>query len=98
MDEHISFKFSPYKLLSFSNDLHSRVIHLIISRAAEKAANMSTLKIKSHNSKIWLLWMNLVQQQTAEIMTLNSIPRGALNSQLVPLSPNSYKVRPLFST
>ena len=42
--------------------------------------------------------MNLVQQQTTEIMTLHSIPRGALNSQLVPLSPNSYKVRPLFST
>ena len=33
--------------------------------------------------------MNLVQQKTTEIMTLHSIPRGALNSQLVPLSPNS---------
>ena len=42
--------------------------------------------------------MNLVQQQATEIMTLHSIPRGALNSQLVPLSLNSYKVRPLFST
>ena len=30
--------------------------------------------------------MNLVQQQATEIMTLHSIPRGALNSQLVPLS------------
>ena len=26
--------------------------------------------------------MNLVQQQTTEIMTLHSIPRGAPNSQL----------------
>ena len=26
--------------------------------------------------------MNLVQQQATEIMTLHSIPRGALNSQL----------------
>ena len=33
--------------------------------------------------------MNLVQQQATEIMTLHSIPRGALNSQLVPLSLNS---------
>ena len=49
MDERISFKFSPYKLWSFRNDLHLRVIHLIISRVAEKAANTSTLKIKSHN-------------------------------------------------
>ena len=31
--------------------------------------------------------MNLVQQQTTEIMILHSIPRGALNRQLVPLSP-----------
>ena len=42
--------------------------------------------------------MNLVQQQTTEIMTLHSNPHGALNNQLVNLSPNSYKVRPLFST
>ena len=40
--------------------------------------------------------MNLVQQQTNEIMTLHPIPRGALNSQLLSLSPKSYKVRPLF--
>ena len=45
----ISFKFSPYKLWLFINDLHLRVIQLIISVAADKAANTSTLKIKSHN-------------------------------------------------
>ena len=49
MYERISYKFSPYKLWSFRNDLHLRVIHLIISVAADKAVNMSTLKIKSHN-------------------------------------------------
>ena len=49
MYEGISFKFSPYKLSSFRNDLHLRIIHLIISLAADKAANTITLKIKSHN-------------------------------------------------
>ena len=49
MYERISFKFSPYKLWSFRNEFHLRVIHLKISRAADKAANMSTLKIISHN-------------------------------------------------
>ena len=49
MYERNSFKFSPYKLWSFRKDLHLRVIHLIISRAADKAANMSTLKIKSQD-------------------------------------------------
>ena len=49
MYEHISIKFSSYKLWSFRNDLHWRVIHLIISEAADKAVNTSTLKIKSHN-------------------------------------------------
>ena len=49
MYERISFKFSPYKLLSFKNDLRLRVIHLIISAAADKAVNTSVLKIKSHN-------------------------------------------------
>ena len=49
MDERISFKSSPNKLWLFRNDLQLRVIHLIISRAAEKAANTSTLKIKIHN-------------------------------------------------
>ena len=39
--------------------------------------------------------MHLVQQQTNEIMTLHSIPRGALNNQLLSLSPNSYQVRPI---
>ena len=48
MHERISFKFSHYQLWSFSNGLHLRDIHLIISRAADKAANTSTLKIKSH--------------------------------------------------
>ena len=49
MDERISVKFSHYELRSFRNDLHLRVINLMISGAAEKAANTSTLKIKSHN-------------------------------------------------
>ena len=49
MYERISFKFSPYKLSSFENDLHLRVIHLIISIAADEAAHTSNLKIKSHN-------------------------------------------------
>ena len=44
IDERISFKVTPYKRWSFRNDLHPRVIRLIISRAAEKAANTSTLK------------------------------------------------------
>ena len=50
MYERISFKFSPYKLWSFKNDLHLREIHLIISVAADKAVNTSTLKIKSLTS------------------------------------------------
>ena len=33
------------------NILQIRDIHLIISRAADETANMSTLKIKSHNIK-----------------------------------------------
>ena len=49
MYERISFKFSHYQLLSFSNGLHLRDIHLIIGRTADKATNTSTLKIKSHN-------------------------------------------------
>ena len=48
MYERISFNFFPYKLWSFRNDLHLIVIHLIISVAADKAANTSTLKFKSH--------------------------------------------------
>ena len=51
MYECISFKFSPYKFWSFRNDLHLRVIHLIISLAADKAVNTSTLQIKSHSIK-----------------------------------------------
>ena len=47
--ERISFKFSHYQLLSYRNVLHLRDIHLIISRATDKAANTSTFKIKSHN-------------------------------------------------
>ena len=49
MYERISFKFSHYQLWSFRNVLHLREIHLIISRAADKATNTSALKIKSHN-------------------------------------------------
>ena len=49
MYERISFQLSRYKLGLFRNDLHLREIHLIISVAADKAANTSTLKIKSHN-------------------------------------------------
>ena len=49
MYERISLKFLPYKLWLFRNDLHLRAIHLIISVAADKAVNTSTLKIKSHN-------------------------------------------------
>ena len=49
MYERISFKFSHYQLWLFRNILHLTEIDLIISRAADKAANMSTLKIKSHN-------------------------------------------------
>ena len=49
MYERISFKFSHYQLWLFRNIFHLREIHLVISRAADKAANLSTLKIKSHN-------------------------------------------------
>ena len=49
MYERISFKFSHYQLLLFRNVLHPRDILLIISRAADKEANTSNLKIKSHN-------------------------------------------------
>ena len=49
MYERISFKFSHYQLWSFKNILHLKEIHLIISRAADKAANMRTLQIKGHN-------------------------------------------------
>ena len=45
----ISFKFSHYQLWSFRNILHLKEIYLLISRAVDKAANTSTLKIKSHN-------------------------------------------------
>ena len=48
MYKHISSKFSYYQLWSFRKVLHTRDIHSIISRAADKAANTSTLKIKSH--------------------------------------------------
>ena len=48
MYKRISFKFTHYQLLLFSNILHLKEIYLIIGRAADKAANMSTLKIKSH--------------------------------------------------
>ena len=48
MYERVSFKFSHNQLWLFSNGLHLSDIHLIISRAADKAANTSTLKIKSH--------------------------------------------------
>ena len=49
MYERISFKFSHHQLWLFRNVLQLREIHLRISRAADKAANTSTLKIKSHN-------------------------------------------------
>ena len=49
MYERISFKFSHYQLWSFRKVFHIREIHLIVSRAADKAANTSTLNIKSHN-------------------------------------------------
>ena len=49
MYERISFKYSPYKLKSFTNDLHLRKFQLVISRAADKAANTCTLKIKNDN-------------------------------------------------
>ena len=45
MYERISFQLSHYQLWSFRNVLHLREILLLISRAADKAAN--TLKIKS---------------------------------------------------
>ena len=48
MYERISFKLSGYQLWSFRNVLHLREILLIISWAADKAANTSNLKIKSH--------------------------------------------------
>ena len=53
MYERISFKFSHYQLWLFRNVLHLRDIHLMISRAADKAANTSILKIKSHNINSW---------------------------------------------
>ena len=46
MYERNSFKFSHYQLWLFRNVLHLIDIHLIISRAADKAANTSTLKVK----------------------------------------------------
>ena len=49
MYERITFKFSHYQLWSFRNVFHLKTIHLVISRAADKAANTSTPKIKSHN-------------------------------------------------
>ena len=49
MYERISFKISHYQLFVFSKGLYLRDIHLIISRAADQAANTITLKIKSHN-------------------------------------------------
>ena len=49
MYERISFKFSHYQLLLFTNVFQLREIHLIIIRATNEAANTSTLKIKSHN-------------------------------------------------
>ena len=51
MYEGILLKFSQYQLWSFRNVFYSKEIHLIISKAADKAANTSTLKIKSHNIK-----------------------------------------------
>ena len=48
MYERISLKLSHYQLWSFKNVLHLRKIILLISRAADTAANTSTLKIKSH--------------------------------------------------
>ena len=49
MYERMSLKFSHYQLWSFRKVFHLRDIHLIISWAADKATNTSTLKIKSHN-------------------------------------------------
>ena len=49
MYERISFKFSHYQLRLLRNVLNLSDIHLIISWAADKAVNTSTLKIKSHN-------------------------------------------------
>ena len=48
MYERISFKLSHYQLWSLGNVLHLQEILLLINRAADKAANTSTLKIKSH--------------------------------------------------
>ena len=49
MYEHIPFKYSHYKVWSFSNVMHLHEIHLIISSLADNAAKRSSLKIKSHN-------------------------------------------------
>ena len=45
----ISFKYSHYKLWSFSNVMHLNEIDLIISRVADNAANASTLKSDNIN-------------------------------------------------
>ena len=49
MYERISFKFSLYQMRLFRKVFHLREIYLVINRAADKAANTSTLKFKSHN-------------------------------------------------
>ena len=46
--ERFLFKLSHYQLWSFRNILHLQEILLLICRAADTAANTSTLKIKSH--------------------------------------------------
>ena len=49
MYERISFKFDTLPTLIIRNVIALRDIHLMIRRAADKVANTSTLKIKSHN-------------------------------------------------
>ena len=41
--------FSHYQLWQFRNVIRLNEMHLIISRAADNAGNMSALKIKNHN-------------------------------------------------
>ena len=65
MYERISFKFSHYQLWSSRNVFHLREIHLVISRAADKAANTSTLEIKSHNINslcVFYAHLNITEQ------------------------------------
>ena len=73
--ERISFKFSHYQLWSFKNIMHLRDIHLIVSRAADKVANTSTLKIKSHNINNLCVSHNPKLQAHFEHHSANSLVR-----------------------